>query len=203
MTERLPFSPAADRNKDAILDALGRLLPASVSVLEIATGSGQHAQHFAGARPGWRWQPSEADAALLPAIDARCRGLANVLPAIRLNVLQPPWPPGPDPAARFGAVYCANLLHIAPWSSCPALLQGAAACLGAGGRVLLYGPYRVDGVTTTPGNEAFDADLKARNAAWGLRTLSAVEGEARAAGLVMEEVLALPANNLLLVFRKT
>ena len=200
MTQPLPFSPAADRNKTPILDALGRLLPECLDVLEIASGSGQHAQHFAAAHPGWRWQPSEADAGLLQAIDARCRGLGNVLPAIRLDVLQGLWP---EPPAGLGAVYGANLLHIAPWAACVALMQGAAACLAGSGYLLLYGPYRVEGVATAPGNEAFDADLRARNPAWGLRTLAAVEGEARAAGLGLEQMLAMPANNLLLVFRKT
>lgn len=195
----LPFSPAADRNKGPILGALQRLLPPSLRVLEIASGSGQHAHHFAGACPGWAWQPTEADAAMLPAIDARCGGLANVLPAARLDVLQAPWPL--DPAATFGAVYCANLLHISPWPTCAALMSGAASHLDPGGRLLLYGPYRQDGVPTAPSNEAFDAELASRNPAWGLRRLSAVEREAAARGLQLQEVVSLPANNLLVVFR--
>lgn len=195
----LPSSPAAERNKAPILEVLQRLLPASTSVLEIASGSGQHAQHFARACPGWRWQPSDAAPAFLRTIDARCRGIANVSPAIRLDALEPPWPLA---AASVGAVYCANMLHIAPWATCPALMRGAAHHLVAGGLLLLYGPYRVDGVPTAPSNEAFDADLKARDPAWGLRSLAAVEREAVAAGLTLRETVAMPANNLLLVFAK-
>lgn len=199
MSSALPFSAPAERNKEAILAELARLLPASVGVLEIASGTGQHAAHFAAARSGWTWQPTDADAAMLAAIDARCATLANVRPARVLDVLGEPWPTLP-PAC--GAIYCANMLHIAPWSTCPALMHGSAAVLGASGLLLLYGPYRQQGVTTAPSNEAFDLDLKARNPAWGLRTLSAVEHEAAAVGLTLEEVVAMPANNLLLAFRR-
>jgi SAM-dependent methyltransferase len=195
----LPFSPAAERNRQAILEAVRQRLPPTLSVLEIASGTGQHAQHFAGACTGWGWQPTDADPALLPAIDARCSGLANVLPAQRLDVMQAAWPV--SAAAPFGAVYCANLLHIAPWPTCAALMQGAAARLAAGGHLLLYGPYRQSGVPTAPSNEAFDADLKARNPAWGLRSLAAVEREAATHGLALQDVVGLPANNLLLVLR--
>ncbi len=195
----LPFSPAAERNQQAILEAVRQRLPPTVSVLEIASGTGQHAQHFAGACPGWAWQPTDADPALLPAIDARCSSLANVLPAQRLDVMQAVWPV--SPAAPFGAVYCANLLHISPWPTCPALMKGAASHLAADGLLLLYGPFRIDGEPTAPSNEAFDADLKTRNLQWGLRALSAVQREAVAVGLTLQEVIAMPANNLLLALR--
>jgi hypothetical protein len=198
----LPFSPAADRNKQPILQALRRLLPPSASVLEIASGTGQHAHHFAGTCAGWVWQPTDAtDNAGLQAIDERCRGLANVLPARRLDVLQQPWSVEPAMRSPYSAVYCANMLHIAPWSTCAALMKGAAGHLIAGGLLLLYGPFRIDGVPTAPSNEAFDADLKARHPEWGLRSLVAVEREAVARGMALQEVIALPANNLLLVFR--
>ena len=195
----LPFSPAADRNKEPILEALRRWLPSTASVLEIASGTGQHACHFARACPGWMWQPTDADPAMLPAIDAHCSGLANVLPALRLDVMQGAWPV--SPIAPFAAVYCANLLHISPWPTCAALMTGAARHLAAGGLVLIYGPFRIDNVATAPSNEAFDADLKARNPAWGLRRLAAVEREAAARGLALQAVEDLPANNLLLVLR--
>jgi SAM-dependent methyltransferase len=199
MSADLPFSPAADRNKEPILRALRQRLPTACSVLEIASGTGQHAQHFASACPGWTWQPTDAaDAAALQAIDQRCRGLANVLPAVRLDVLTPPWP---FERARYNAVYCANMLHISQWSTCPALMSGAASHLTSGGLLLLYGPFRIDGEATAPSNEAFDADLKSRHPQWGLRSLSAVEREAAAHGLTHQEVVALPANNLLVMFR--
>jgi SAM-dependent methyltransferase len=195
----LPFSPAAERNRQPILQALRRALPARARVLEVASGTGQHAQHFASACAGWDWQPSEAGPAALAAIDARCRGLANVRPALALDLLAAtPWPVGTTP---YDALYVANLLHIAPWAVCPALMRGAAAHLARGGVLVLYGPYRQDGVPTAPSNQAFDADLKARDAAWGLRELSAIEREAAALGLGLQDVVAMPANNLLLVFR--
>lgn len=197
----LPFSPAADRNKEAILQALRGLLPPTLSVLEIASGTGQHAQHFAQACAGWTWQPTDADPTMPPVIDARCTGLANVLAALPLDVEQAQWPLGPAQAAPYGAVYCANLLHISPWLSCAALMKGVAAHLAPAGLLLLYGPFRRDGVPTAPSNEAFDLDLKARNPAWGLRSLAAVEVEAIAVGLTLQEVIAMPANNLLLALR--
>jgi SAM-dependent methyltransferase len=193
----LPFSGAADRNKGPILQVLQRLLPATARVLEIASGTGQHARHFAQVQPGWSWQPTDTTDDARLAIDARCAGLTNVRPALRLDVLETAWPAGP-----YDAIYCANMLHISPWATCPALMHGAAAHLAPGGLLLLYGPYRVDGVPTAPSNEAFDADLKARNASWGLRALADVEREAAAVGLALQEVVTMPANNLIVVFAK-
>jgi len=198
----LPCSPAAERNREPILHVLRRLLPATANVLEIAAGTGQHARHFAQACPGWRWQPTDAGGDGLWATAQRCRGLANVLPAMRLDVLQAPWPVGAAQGAPYHAIYCANMLHIAPWPTCPALMKGAASHLAVGGRLLLYGPYRQDGVAAAPSNEAFDADLKARNPEWGLRQLSAVEREASAVGMTLQEVVPMPANNLIVVFAR-
>lgn len=193
----MSFSAAAERNRAPILDVLQQLLPAHAGVLEIAVGTGQHAEHFAAAQPQWHWQPTDADASALASIDARCRGLPNVAPALRLDVMAAPWPVAPS---SVDAVYAANLLHIAPWPVCRALMAGAARALRPGGRLLLYGPFRVDGQPTAPSNEAFDADLKARDPAWGLRRLSDVEREAEAAGLQRQQTIAMPANNLLLAF---
>jgi SAM-dependent methyltransferase len=195
--ETLPFSPAAERNRAPILELLTRVLPESCRVLEIASGTGQHAQHFAEARPGWRWQPSDADAVSLPGIAARCSGLRNVATPLYLDVLQP-WS---DVLAGFDAVYCANMLHISPWSTCAALMKGVARALVADGRLLIYGPFIVDGEPTVPSNAAFDASLNSRNPEWGLRRLSAVIAEADAVGLRFEQRVAMPANNLMLVFR--
>ena len=119
----LPFSAAAERNAGPILDVLQRVLLPQATVLEVASGSGQHAARFAAAMPGWVWQPTEADARALPAIAARCSGLAGVRTPLALDVLTHPWPVAPG---RFDAVYCANLLHIAPWETCAALMAGAA-----------------------------------------------------------------------------
>ena len=117
---------------------------------------------------------------------------------LRLDVLATPWPPA---LGRYDAIYCANLLHIAPWPTCAALMAGAAAHLEPGGALVLYGPYFVDGVAPAPGNLAFDADLRARDARWGLRRLADAAEAAQHAGLVLEQRFEMPANNLALVFR--
>lgn len=195
----LPHSTAAERNRGPILAELQRLLARRGTALEIAAGTGQHAEHFAAALPGWSWQPSDADPAALPAIDARCQALANVRPALLLDVCQQPWP---DVDAELDLVYAANLLHIAPWPVCAALMQGAAGHLRADGLLLTYGPYLVEGEPTAASNLAFDADLRARNPAWGLRRLSDVQAQAHAAGLRLREAVAMPANNRLLVWAR-
>jgi hypothetical protein len=192
-------SPAAERNREPILAALRRLLPARGVALEIASGSGQHAAFFAAALPGWTWHPSEAEARALPSISAWCAGLGNVAAPQWLDVLARHWPDAP---AQADAIFCANLLHIAPWPTCAALMQGAVRHLAPQGRLLIYGPFFVDGETAAQGNLAFDADLRARDPAWGLRRLADVLGEARAAGLALQQRITMPANNLLLVFSR-
>jgi SAM-dependent methyltransferase len=195
----LPFSPAADRNKDPILAALRARLPAQAGVLEIASGTGQHAAHLAAAMPGWRWQPSEHRADALPVIAARCAGLANVATPIPLDLLAAAWPGAP---LGCDAVYCANVLHIAPWAVTAGLMRGAARHLAPGGRLCVYGPFVIDGVPTAPSNLAFDADLRAQDAAWGLRRLTDVHAEAAAAGLLHAETLEMPANNRLVIWQR-
>lgn len=192
-------SPAAERNAAPILAELQRLLPPRGLLLEVASGTGQHAAHCSAGLPGWRWQPSEADADALPSIGAWCQGLPRVLPPLQLDVLQPQWPGVP---AQVDAIYCANLIHIAPWACCTALMQGAARHLAPQGLLLTYGPYLEDAVPTAPGNRAFDADLRARNPAWGLRRREDVQAEAARAGLRLRERVAMPANNLLLVWAR-
>ena len=192
-------SPAAERNRDPIAHELQRLLPPKGLALEIASGTGQHAAFFATALPAWRWLPSDGDARSMASIGVWCEGLANVLPPIHLDVMKPAWAGVP---AAVDAIFCANMLHIAPWPTCAALMQGASRHLAPEGRLLLYGPYVVDGETTAPSNQAFDADLRARDAAWGLRRLADVTAEAAAAGLRLRERLPMPANNLLLVFTR-
>lgn len=193
----LPFSAPAERNGPPILEALSAWLPPQAQVLEVASGTGQHAAHFARAQPGWQWQPSGPEQAKLPHIAARCAGLPNVLLPLPLDVLDAPWP---VEGAGFDAVYCANMLHIAPWPVTPAFFLGAARCLADGGVVVVYGPFIVDGEPVLPSNAAFDADLRARNPLWGLRRLAEVAQAAATAGLALQERLAMPANNLLLRF---
>ena len=195
----LPFSAPAERNRQPILDVLAGVLAGDARVLEIASGTGQHAAHAAAARPGWHWQPSDLEPATLAAIDARCGGLVNVAPAARLDVLEADWPVEPG---SVDAVFCANLLHIAPWTCCAGLMRGAARVLRPQGVLLLYGPYQVDRVPTSPGNLAFDADLRRRDARWGIRRLVDVEAEAALLGFALRTRVPMPANNLTLIFSR-
>lgn len=195
----LPQSPAAERNKDAILEVLRRVLPQTGRALEIASGTGQHAVHFAAGLPGLVWQPSDADPELLETIRRRvaAAGLVNLRPPLHLDVLDDAWP-----AIHADAAICANMIHIAPWAATEGLLRGTGAILPSDAPLVLYGPYRRVGVVTAPSNEAFDASLKARNPDWGLRDLDEVATLAGRHGLALEEVVEMPANNLIVVFRR-
>ncbi|MBU1357760.1 MAG: DUF938 domain-containing protein [Gammaproteobacteria bacterium] len=193
-------SPAAERNRQPILDMLLETLPPHGKALEIASGTGQHVAWFAPAMPGWTWQPSDANAASLPSVDAWAgdAGSGNILPAIELDVMSWPWPvQGP-----FDAILCANMLHIAPWATCSALMRGAAHALADTGRLIAYGPFLEDGRPTAASNLAFDRDLRMRDPAWGIRSIQAVEAEAASVGLALTRRTDMPANNLALVFER-
>ena len=196
------FSPAADRNKQPILDVLLKLLSTQGSALEIASGTGQHVTWFAAALPQWTWQPTDAMPAAMESIAAWVaeQGLHNVRPALVLDVVATEWLPGGTP--KFDLIYCANMLHISPWASCAALMQGSARHLAAGGVLVTYGPYLEDDVPTSDGNIAFDQGLRAQDPAWGIRRREDVEQEAARAGLRLRARHAMPANNLLLVWGK-
>ena len=201
------FSPAAERNKQHILAVLQAALPPSGAALEIASGTGQHVACFAAALPRWTWQPSDVDHEAFSTICANTEGigLLNVHPPVQLDVLSPAWlqaNEAPLGRAVFDAIYCANMLHIAPWSVCPALMQGAAQRLAPGGQLILYGPYLEDGVPTSPGNLSFDHSLRSSNPAWGVRRREDVEAMANLVGLMLQARHAMPANNLLLVFER-
>ena len=210
MSDELPFSPAAERNKVPILAVLQTVLPAQGRALEIASGTGQHVAWFAAHLSGWRWQPSDATPQSLPTIAARTQaaGLRNVLPPCRLDVLAEPWFPADTPAfdvtvdATFDAIYCANMLHIAPWATCDALMRLAARHLSPTGQLITYGPYLEDEVPTAPGNLAFDVSLRAQDPAWGIRRREDVAQVAERAGLRLAQRHAMPANNLLLVWQR-
>lgn len=196
----LPHSPAADRNKEPILACLRRILGPEGAALEIASGTGQHAVWFAASLQGWTWQPTDADDAMLPAIAGRVAAsrLGNVLAPLHLDVARTPWLPLDR---KFDAIYCANMLHIAPWEACAALMAGAARHLASGGVLITYGPYFEDGVPPAPGNLAFDESLRMRDPGWGIRRLEDVSEEAGRVGLVLAQRHTLPSNNLLLVFK--
>lgn len=196
------YSPAAERNSAPILSVLQALLPARGTALEIACGTGQHAACMGAALPGWTWQPTDAQPDRFPSVAAWSAGLPNVRAPRLLNVLSQPWPAAaPAFEAPFDLIYCANMLHIAPWACCAALMQGAARHLAPTGHLITYGPYFEDGVPTAASNQAFDASLRAQNPDWGLRALADVAREAQSAGLHLAARHALPANNLLLVWK--
>lgn len=192
-------SPAAERNRGPLLAELQRVLPAQGLMLEIASGTGQHAAHFAAALAGWQWQPSDGDLRSLASISAWCTAQANVRPPLWLDVAATAWA---DVPPQVDAMFCANLLHISPWATTPALMQGAARHLAPHGLLVLYGPFLEDDVPTSPGNLAFDADLRARDPAWGLRRLADVRAQAEAVDLHIRQRVAMPANNLLLVLAR-
>ena len=193
------FAPAAARNRDPILDAVRPHLPPTGLVLEVASGSGEHVIHFAGALPGLVFQPSDPDADARASIDARAAGsgLANIRPALAIDATAPGWP-----ITAADAVVCINMIHIAPWAAAEGLVRAAAALLPPGAPLILYGPYRRDGAHTAPSNAAFDADLRARNPSWGVRDLEAVAALAATHGFGAPSVTEMPANNLTVVFRR-
>lgn len=186
-------APAAERNAAPILAVLDRVLPDSGLVLEIASGTGQHAVYMARALPGIEWQPSDPDPAARASIAAWRdeAALPNLLPPIDLDV-SAPWP-----IDRADALVCINMLHISPWSAAEALFAGAARILPPGGILYTYGPYRIDGATA-PSNDAFDASLRARNPAWGVREVRDLERIA--SRFALTEIVAMPANNHSLVW---
>jgi SAM-dependent methyltransferase len=194
-------APAAARNRDAILDVLARALPKTGIVLEIASGTGQHAVHFAAALPAITWLPSDPDAASRASIDAwrKHTPLANLNAPVALDVCISPWPV-PDSLA---AIVCINMIHIAPWAAAEALFRGAGERLTNEGVLFLYGPYKRGGAHTAPTNEAFDSQLRATNADWGVRNMEDVVELARQSGLSMEEAVPMPANNFSLIFKRS
>jgi SAM-dependent methyltransferase len=191
-------SPATARNRDPILEVLRPRLPAHGLVLEVASGAGEHAVHMARALPGLSWQPTDPDSAALDSIAAwrDAAGLPNLLAPLKLDAAAPEsWP-----VEKADAMVCINMVHISPWAATEGLMAGAGRVLPPGGILYLYGPYREAGVETAPSNTAFDLDLKARNPAWGLRDLEAVSDLAARHGLRLDERIAMPADNLSLVF---
>ena len=195
------FSPAADRNKQHILDGLRQLLPRRGNALEIASGTGQHVAWFAAGLAHWTWQPTDAMPAALGSISAWAaqHGLPNVRPPLVLDVMATEWLPG---GAQFDLIYCANMLHISPWATCAALMHGSARHLAPSGLLVTYGPYLEGDVPTSEGNLAFDKSLRAQDLAWGIRRLTDVAQVAAGAGLKLHTRHAMPANNLLLAWAR-
>jgi len=194
------YAPATLRNRDAIAAVLADWLPATGTVLEVASGSGEHIVHFAATFPTLDWQPSDPDPAGLVSIAAWCAeaGLANIAPPLALDAAADGWP-----IDRADAILCINMVHISPWDATLGLFAGAARLQPIGAPLILYGPYVEPDVPTADSNLAFDASLRMRDPAWGLRQIDDVKAAAAAAGLTFAERRAMPANNLMLLFRRT
>jgi hypothetical protein len=197
-------APSAQRNRDPILDVLRHCLPDTGLILEVASGSGEHAVHFARHLPQLDWQPSERDPNQLVSINTYVAesALSNLRPPLVVDTLRNDWHAklGVDQVA---GVVCINMVHISDWSAVVGLLDGAAALLQKGAPLYLYGPYRRRDRATAPTNEEFDASLKQRNSAWGLREVEAVERAAGSCGFGPAVVTEMPANNLSLVFKRS
>jgi SAM-dependent methyltransferase len=191
------FAPSVSRNRDPILQVLRAHLPASGTVLEIASGSGEHIAYFAAALPELQWQPSDPMPDRRASIDAWAADLANVRPAMALDAAATDWPIQP-----VDAVLCINMIHIAPWSAAEGLVAGASRVLVRGGLLALYGPYRRVGMPMEPGNAAFDADLRRRDPAWGLRDVESVAALAADRGFGPPVIVTMPTDNLMLLFRR-
>ena len=192
-------APAAGRNREPIAAVLTEELPPSGLVLEVASGTGEHAVHFARTFPHLRWQPSDPDPAARDSIETwrEDEGLANVVPPLDLNAADTAWP-----LAQAAAVLCINMAHISPISATEGLVAGAARLLGRDAPLILYGPWLEADVETAPSNLAFDADLKSRCPEWGLRQVEWLDRIAAGAGFRRTRRVAMPANNLILVYRK-
>ena len=204
MDQRL-FFPATERNRGPIGDLLKQLLPASGAVLELASGSGEHAVCFQQRFPHLRWQASDPDPDHRASIDAwiRHQGLSNVMPAaLNLDVEERPWPLPQTIGASLSAVVCINLLHISPANCTNAVLEESAVLLPSGAPLIIYGPFMRNGAHTSASNAAFDRSLRERNNQWGLREVSLVTSLAANAGFKIDDVVPMPANNLTLVLRR-
>jgi hypothetical protein len=191
-------APATERNRAPILSLLRDLVPPAATVLEIASGTGEHAAFFAERLPGTVWQPSDPDPGLRDSIAAWAEtGAGAVLPPLAIDTASAHWP-----IARADAVVCINMIHIAPWAATEGLFRGAARLLAAGAPVFLYGPFKVGGRHTARSNAAFDDSLRRSDAHWGIRDVADVAAVADAAGFALVETVAMPANNMSVIFRR-
>jgi hypothetical protein len=199
MSDVRQFAPATQRNRDPILQVLQSILPEMGIVLEIASGTGEHAVHFARGMPLLIWQPSAPEAGSRASIDAWAAGAGrpNLRAAIDLDASAPEWP-----VTKADAIVCINMVHISPWKSTQGLMAGAERLLVKGAPLFLYGPYRRQDVPTAPSNVAFDENLRSRDPRWGLRDLETVVALADEHGFVLEKVIEMPANNLAVIFRR-
>jgi hypothetical protein len=203
MPDLRQYAPAAERNREPIGSVLDRVLPLSGNVLEISSGTGEHAVFFAERSPTRQWIPSDRDPIALDSIRAWREHfqVENPVAPLAIDVHEPTWAVERE-NLPIAAIVNINMIHIAPWSACLALLAGAGRILPAGGILYLYGPFKREGKHTAPSNEAFDLSLRSRDREWGVRDLEEVVAAADDRGFTLEEIVPMPANNLSVVFRK-
>ena len=208
MVDSRQYAPATERNRQPILEVLKRTLPATGTVLEISSGTGEHITFFAQQMPHLQWLPSEPQALGRQSIQAWGEAVAVpnlLLPPLALDVSVHPWPLEADEAplaSPISAIVNINMIHIAPWEMCEHLMAGAKSVLPVSGRLYMYGPYKQKGEHTAPSNEAFDRMLQDRNSAWGIRDLETVVETAQRHHLKLQEIIEMPANNLSVVYQK-
>jgi len=196
--DTIPYSGAAERNRQPILDQLQQLLPAEGTVLEIGSGTGQHAIFFSQNLPELLWQPSDREMNLgVPEACFSSQGNDRILPVLKLDVVNDPWP-----GCSYAAIYSANTAHIMPWEVVVAMFAGVAAHLLHGAKFLLYGPFNIDHQFTSQGNEQFDARLRAEDSRRGIRDMAAISDLASLHQIQLEQQIPMPANNFILVFGK-
>jgi len=193
------FAPAAERNRQPILDVLRRVLPTAGLVLEVASGTGQHAIFFSEHLSALRWQPTDASSEALLSIGAWVEevGRENLLSPLELDVRWQRWP-----IVKADALLCINMIHISPWETTEALFRGAGELLANGSHLITYGPYRLHGEHTAPSNAAFDESLRSRNARWGVRDIEELTDLGARTGFALEEQVSMPANNMTLVWTR-
>lgn len=193
------FAPAAERNRQPILDVLRRVLPPRGLVLEVASGTGQHAVYFSEQLAALRWQPSDVSPHALQSIGSWVAeiGRSNLLAPIELDVRWPTWP-----LAEADAVISINMIHISGWETSEALFEGARKVLASGAPLITYGPYRLHGEHTAPSNAAFDESLRSRNPDWGVRDIDELTELAARTGFTLQERVQMPANNMTLVWAR-
>lgn len=194
----VPFSSAAERNRQPILEALRGLLPQEGTVLEIGSGTGQHAVFLARNLPGLVWQPTDR-AENLSGLGAcfLTEGNERILPTLKLDVLSDPWP-----GRSYDVAYSSNTAHIMSWEAVIAMFTGVGAHLVSDARFCLYGPFNIENSFTSPSNAKFDAHLREQDPLMGIRDMAALENLARLHHMQLEQKLPMPANNFILVFRK-
>ncbi|NJL09718.1 MAG: DUF938 domain-containing protein [Calothrix sp. SM1_7_51] len=209
------YAPATERNRESILEVLLQVLPATGTILELASGTGEHGVYFAPRLPNHKWLPSDPNPLARDSITAWKENsqIENLYPPIEIDVRLEKWSVEQDASSKWSgfddlktspitAIVNINMIHISPWSSCLGLMAGTGRILPSGGILYMYGPYKLNGQHTAPSNQAFDESLRMQNPEWGVRDLDDVVNVAKAQNLQLINIYEMPANNLSVVFQR-